>query len=88
MDLSGLNGLIDMYKDTSKQVSKHMNGLNEILGTLKSQIPDENMKDFQEAFDLNNQLKNSLKDEKNPNELIDKIHQTHTAIKNKYKDAR
>ena len=88
MDLSGLNNLVDMFGDTSKQVTKQMNGLQQILGNLKSQIPDENLDDFNNVFDLNNKLKTALDKNENPSELIDKILQEQRELNNKYKDAR
>jgi len=88
MDLSGLNNLVDMFGDTSKQVTKQMNGLQQILGSLKSQIPDENLDDFNNVFDLNNKLKTALDKNENPSELIDKILQEQRELNNKYKDAR
>ena len=88
MDLSGLNNLVDMFGDTSKQVTKQMNGLQQILGSLKSQIPDENLDDFNNVFDLNNKLKTALDKNENPSELIDNILQEQRELNNKYKDAR
>lgn len=87
MDLSGLNNLVDMFGTLSGQLAKEMNGLKEIEGRLKTQIPEENKKDFEDVFNLSNELRKSFEDGKNPNDLVDRIHNANEALKKKYKDA-